>query len=54
MMWFSFHSDDTSLFGMLQIEPMTFGDFAIDRAFHPSQGIYYFVIPFLHEFYREC
>lgn len=54
MMWFSFHSNNTSLFGMLQIEPMALGNFAIDRAFDPSQRIYYFVIPFLHEFYREC
>lgn len=33
---------------------MALCNFAIDSALHPSQGIDYFVVPFLHQLHCEC
>lgn len=45
----SFDSDQTSLFGVLKIVTMSFGDLSINSLFDPGDGIYNFIPPLFHQ-----
>lgn len=50
----SFHSNQTSFLGVLEVEAMTFGNLSVDCLLDPGDLVYHFVPKFVKDVQREA